>query len=196
MGISPAAATAITNFSPILDASGQFSTSSQVVGGGKIYASNYSVPTPAKMTAAIGDKDIAYADAAGRTTPDFTNHGAAGEIGGLTLVPGLYTWPGTTVLISTDVTLTGNADDVWIFQITGGLTQANGMRINLTGGALAKNVFWQTTGTVAIGTTAHFEGVVNTAVNISVNTTASVLGRLLAKTAVTLNQNAVTPPAP
>ena len=125
----------------------------------------------------------AYTDAAGRTTPDFTELGA-GQIGGLTLVPGLYKW-GTDVLISSDVTLSGGPNDVWIFQIAGKITQANGTMIHLSGGALAANIFWQSFGDVSLGTTAHFEGVIIAQTAISLATGASINGRLLAQTAVT-----------
>jgi hypothetical protein len=145
------------------------------------------------LTTAVGDMQAAYTDAAGRTLPDFTELGA-GEIGGLTLVPGLYKW-GTGVLISTDVTLNGGPNDVWIFQVAGTLTQASATRVTLTGGALAKNVIWQVAGATTIGTTAHFEGILLDQTSIAVNTGASVTGRLLAQTAVTLQQNVVTQPA-
>jgi len=145
------------------------------------------------LTSAVGDMGAAYRDAAGRTLPDFSELGA-GEIGGLTLAPGLYKW-GTPVSISTDVTLSGGPNDVWIFQIAGTLTQASATRVTLTGGAQAKNVFWQAAGAVAIGTTAHFEGIILAKTMIAVNTGASANGRLLAQTAVTLQQNAITQPA-
>jgi hypothetical protein len=146
------------------------------------------------LTAAIGDMGIAYTDAAGRSLPDATELGA-GEIGGLTITPGLYKWS-SNVLISTSVTLSGGPNDVWIFQIAGGITQASATRVTLAGGALPKNIFWQAADTVAIGTTAHFAGVVLGQKLIAVKTGASVNGRLLAQTAVTLQQNAVTQPAP
>ncbi len=145
------------------------------------------------LTAAVGDMGFAYDDAAGRVSPNFTELGA-GEIGGLTLRPGLYKW-GTSLLITTDVTLSGGPNDVWIFQVAGTLDQANAARITLAGGALAKNIFWQVAGAVTIGTTAHFEGVVLAKTMIAVNTGASVNGRLLAQTAVTLQMNAITEPA-
>jgi len=146
------------------------------------------------LTGAVGDMEFAYNDAAGRVSPNFTELGA-GEIGGLTLAPGLYKW-GTGVLISTDVTLSGGPDAVWIFQVAGTLKQANATRVTLAGGALAKNIFWQVAGAVTLGTTAHFEGVVLAKTMIAVNTGATVNGRLLAQTAVTLQMNAVTQPAP
>ena len=133
---------------------------------------------------------IAYTDAAGRILPNFINLGA-GQIGGLTLVPGLYKWS-TGVLISTNVTLSGGPDAVWIFQIAGTLTQASATRVILKGGARHKNVFWQTSGGVAIGTTAHFEGVILGKTKIAMKTGASANGRLFAQTAVTLQKNAVT----
>ena len=146
------------------------------------------------LTSAVLDMEAAYLDAEGRSSPDFTEVGA-GEIGGMTLPPGLYKW-GTGVMISTDVTLTGGPNDVFIFQIAGTLLQANATRVTLTGGAQAKNIFWQVADVVAIGTTAHFEGIVLAKTMVAVKTGASVQGRLLAQTAVTLQMNAVTQPAP
>ena len=145
------------------------------------------------LTTAVLDMEAAYLDAEGRTSPDFTELGA-GEIGGMTLAPGLYKW-GTGVLISTDVTLSGGPDDVWIFQVAGTLNEANGKRVTLTGGAQAKNIFWQVADSVTIGTTAHFEGVVLGKTLVAVNTGASANSRLLAQTAVTLQMNAITQPA-
>ena len=146
------------------------------------------------LTASVLDMETAYLDAEGRVSPDFTELGA-GEIGGLTLRPGLYKW-GTSLLISNDVTLAGGPNDVWIFQVAGTLDQANAARVTLTGGALAKNIFWQVAGAVSIGTTAHFEGVVLAKTMVAVKTGASMNGRLLAQTAVTLQMNAITQPAP
>ncbi|MDP2895790.1 MAG: ice-binding family protein [bacterium] len=192
IGVSPIASTAITGFSLILSADSTFATSAQITG--KVYAPDYAAPTPANLTTAIGDMQTAYTDAAGRTTPDFTELGA-GQIGGLTLVPGLYKW-GTDVLISSDVTLSGGPNDVWIFQIAGKITQENGTKIFLTGGARPENVFWQAFGPVSLGTTSHFEGIILAQTSISLGTGASINGRLLAQTAVTLDANTVTVPAP
>ncbi len=151
IGVSPISQTAITGFATTTDASNAFARSNQVVG--KIYAADYSAPTPVYLTTAVGDMEIAYTDAAGRTLPDFTELGA-GEVGGLTLVAGLYKW-GTTVSISTNVTLSGSASDVWIFQVSGDLIQAAATNVILAGGAQAKNIFWQVAGGsgVTIGTT-------------------------------------------
>src|ERR1035437_4999648 len=106
-------------------------------------------------------------------------------------VPGLYKWTGS-VSISNDVTLAGGPHDVWIFQVAGSLIQASATKVRLSGGALAKNVFWQCSGPVAIGTTAHSEGTILAKTMIAMNTGASMNGRLLAQTQVTLQQNTVT----
>jgi len=150
------------------------------------------VPNASLLSVAVADMGIAYDDAAGRLSPDFTELGA-GQIGGLTLAPGLYKW-GTGLMISTDVTLSGGPNDVWIFQVAGTLNQASATRVTLAGGARPKNIFWQVAGAVTVGTSAHFEGVVLAKTMIAVNTGASVNGRLLAQTAVTLQMNAVTQP--
>jgi hypothetical protein len=165
---------------------------------GRIFSVNAAGPLPCSVTAptllteAVGDMQTAYTDAAGRMLPDFIDLGG-GLIGGLTLTPGLYKW-NTRVLISTDVALAGGPNDVWVFQIAGTLTQANATKVLLKGGALPKNIFWQTSGAVAIGTTAHFEGTILAKTKIALRTSASVNGRLLAQTAVTLQMNAVKRP--
>jgi hypothetical protein len=132
----------------------------------------------------------AYNDAAGRPTPDFVELGS-GNIGGMTLTSGLYKWT-STVTIPTDVTLTGGADDVWIFQIAGDLTQSSAINVVLSGGAQAKNVFWQVSGEATFGANSHFEGNILSMTGISFLTGASINGRALAQTAVILDANAVT----
>jgi Ice-binding-like len=191
LGVSPAAASYITGFSLTADSTNVFSTSSQVIG--KVYAANYKPPTPSNLTTAIGDMQLAFTAAAARA-PNVTELGA-GNIGGMTLAPGVYRW-GTGLLIPTDVTLSGSATDVWVFQIAKDLTVSNAVKISLTGGALPKNVFWQVAGIVSVGTTAHFEGVVLGQTAITLKTGASINGRLLAQTAVSLSASSVVEPTP
>ena len=184
------AASYLTGFSPTLDSSGVFSTSSSVVG--KIYAADYAVPTPSNLTTAIGNMETAYTDAAARTSPDF-NELATGNLGGLTLTPGLYTWS-TSVTIPTDTTISGGANDVWIFQIAGDVSMSAAKSVILSGGAQAKNIFWQVAGQVTIQTSSHFEGIILSKTGITLQTSASLNGRAFAQTLVALDNNAVTQP--
>jgi hypothetical protein len=192
LGVSPAAASAITGFSLIADSTNVFSTSASVVAPGKIYASNYATPTPANLTTAVLKMQTAYTDAAGRTNPDHLNLGS-GNIGGQTLAPGLYTW-GTGVTIPTDVTIAGGANDVWIFQISNDLDITSAKNVILTGGAQAKNIFWQVAGKVTIHENAHFEGIVLCQTAVTLQTTASMHGRALAQSLVALDNNAISAP--
>ena len=190
IGVSPIAAIAMTGFGLIMDASNTFSTSALVTG--KAYAADYTAPTPAKMTTAVSDMETAYTDAAGRTNPTATGLGA-GNIGGMTLAPGLYKWS-TGVTIPTDVTLSGGANDVWIFQIAQNLTIDSAMKVILSGGAQASNIFWQVAGQTTLGTNSVFNGNILDQTAIVLNTGATLNGRALAQTAVTLDANTVSVP--
>jgi hypothetical protein len=191
IGVSPAAATFVTGFGLSLSAASAFATSALVVG--KVYAPGYANPTPATMTAAIGDMETAYTAAAGRTNPTATELGA-GNIGGLTIAPGLYKW-GTGVTIPTDVTLSGGANDVWIFQVAQNLNISSGKKVVLSGGAQASNIFWVVAGQTTIGTTAVFNGNILDKTAIVLATGAKLNGRALAQTAVTLDASSVTVPS-
>jgi len=189
IGLSPAAASYVTGFALSSPAT-TFTTSAQVTG--KVWASNYAVPTPANLTTAVLNMQAAYTDAAGRTSPTATELGA-GNIQGMTLVAGLYKW-GTGVSIPSAVTLSGGANDVWIFQVAQNLTVGNAAIVTLSGGAQAKNVFWQVAGQATLGTTSNFKGIILSKTLIAFNTGASITGRALAQTAVTLDATAITNP--
>ncbi len=192
LGLSPAAATFITGFSLIADPSNVFATSASVVAPGRVFASNYAVPTPSNLTTAVLVMEAAYSDAASRTNPDFLNL-ASGEIGGETLAPGLYRW-GTGVTIPTDVTIAGGANDVWIFQISNDLDVSAATRVILSGGAQARNVFWQVAGETTLHANGHLEGVILSQTGITLQTNASLHGRALAQTLVAIDDNAITAP--
>jgi len=186
IGVSPITAAAITGFSLTADATNVYSTSTQV--SGRVYAANYTSPTPTKLGTAVGDMMVAYSDAAGRAAK-YTNL-YAGDISGRTLTPGVYKW-NTALLINSNVVLKGGPDAVFIFQVSKGITQATDTKIILSGGVQAKNIIWQAAETVAIGTGAHLEGIVLGKTNITLGTKASVNGRLFAQTAVTLIKSTV-----
>ncbi len=186
IGVSPIAASAITGFGLVLDKSRTFSTSTLVTG--RVYAANYAAPTPSVLTTAVEDMQTAYTNAAGRAA-DVTGLGA-GNIGGLTLAPGVYKW-GTGVTIPTNVTLSGGKNDVWIFQIAGTLSISSAKQVILEGGAQAKNVFWQVAGATTLGTNSTFNGTILDKTNIALRTGAVLNGRALAQTAITLEANRV-----
>lgn len=186
MGTSPISSAAITGFALVLDGSGQFSTSAQVVG--QVYAADYAPPTPAMLTAAIAAMQAAYTDAATRPA-DVTNFNA-GIIGGANLTPGVYKWT-TGVTIPSDLTFTGGPNDTWILQIDGTLDVAAAVNIILAGGAQKQNIVWQVAGAITIMPGALFQGVILAATSIAVQTGASVLGKLYSQTAVTLDNNFV-----
>ena len=164
---------------------------------GKVYSVDAAGPAPcnikapAKLTTAVGDMQTAYTDAAGR--PPTTTELGAGNIGGLTLAPGVYSWS-TSVTIPDSVALKGGPKAVWIFQISKNLVVSSGKAVVLRGHARAKNVFWQVAGKVTLGTTSHFQGTILSKTLIAMKTGASVNGRLLSQTAVTLQMNSVTAP--
>lgn len=160
------------------------------VGNGNQSCYKGTAPDKTLVDQAVLDMGTAYA-AANAGAPDYTELGA-GNIGGMTLAPATYKW-GTGLLIPTDVTLSGGPNDVWIFQIAQGLTVSPGVQIKLAGGALPQNIFWATFAAADIGTTVQFNGVILSQTSIAMKTGASIHGRLLAGTQVTLDQTPAGP---
>jgi hypothetical protein len=190
VGVSPAATSFLTGFS--LTAVGTTSaTSPQVTGS--LYGADMTPPTNSNLTVAVLDMQAAYTDAAGRPTPDYLNLGG-GNIGGKNLPAGLYKW-GSTVEIPADLGISGGANDVWIFQVSGDLLVSAGKRITLADGAQAKNIFWQVAGAVVIGSGAHVEGNILSQTSITLQTGAVLNGRALAQSMIVLDRAIVTKPA-
>lgn len=190
VGVSPAATSFLTGFS--LTAVGTTSATSPQVTG-TLYGADMTPPTNSNLTIAVLDMQTAYTDAAGRPTPDYLNLGG-GDISGTNLAAGLYKW-GTSVTIPTNITISGGANDVWIFQITGDLLMSAAKRITLADGALARNIFWQVAGEVVIGAGAHFEGNILSKTAVTMQTGATLNGRILAQTMVALDSARVVKPA-
>ena len=189
----------MTGFVNAMDLSGEFSTSALVSGG--LYAANYAVPTPAMMTAAIADAALAYADAFGRVDPDTVGLGA-GVVSGLTLPGGLHKWAtavsftGSAPGLGLTFDARGDPNAVWIMQIAGALNLGAGAQVSLINGARSSNIFWQIAGAVAIPAGAHMEGVILCATHIIFGAGASLNGRGLVQTYVTMIGTTIVAPPP
>ncbi len=203
IGVGPGVtSTAITGFALNLPAASAFSTSAQV--SGKVYAFDYAIPSPTDVDTASLDMGTAYTAANGMAPAGGGDPAAGGvacpgvgALGGLTITPGVYTCTvELSIATGTNVTLSGAG--VYVIRTTQGISQASGTQVLLTNGALAQNVFWVPALTVNIvgiaGTTTTMAGVILAKTDIVVGTNATVNGRLLAQTAVTLDQATVTQP--
>ena len=143
---------------------------------------------------AQGDLTVAYNYAAG------VAGGAVltADIGGQTLAAGVYktTSAQPSLGITGNLTLTGNANSVFVFQIVSTLTTAAGnSQVILGPGVQAKNVFWQVGSSATLGSTTLFQGDIMAQASISLGTGATLNGRALARTgAVTLLSNKVNVP--
>jgi len=144
----------------------------------------------AAVTAAKVDLVTAYDDAAGRTSTG----AIIADLGGQTLVSGVYT-AATTMALTGTLTLDGEDDPnaVFIFQAGSTLTTAAASSVNLINGAQPCNVFWQVGSSATFGTTTDFAGHVFALTSITATTGATFEGQLLARNgAVTLDTNTIT----
>jgi hypothetical protein len=191
IGVSPIAATAVTGFSLVYNAAHpSYSTSAQVVG--KIYAADYGLPTPSQLGTAIGDMETAYTDASSRTisTASHLNR-HVGVLSNQTFTSGVYRWE-SGISFDSNVRLHGGATDLFIFQTTGNMQASNGAAIVLIGGVRASNIVWQIAGFLQVGSNAHVQGTFLIKEKAVFQTGSSITGRILAQTAVTLDQVTVT----
>src|SRR6185436_5082679 len=148
------------------------------------------IADPASAQAQL-DLTVAYNDAAARTVGAIT---LAGNLGGMTLAPGLYKSTSSLEISSGDLTLDakGDASAVYIFQMGSTLVTTVGRKVILAGGAQAANIYWQVGSSATLGTSSVFKGNILAMASITATTGASVEGRLLARTAaVTLDNNVV-----
>lgn len=173
VGISPGVRSSVTGFPPA------------VIVNGALYASDDLIPvgTAAMLIQAKQDLTDAYLFAEGATTPAPAT--VSGDLGGTTLAPGIYKSTSTLMIQSGDLTLDAQGDPnaVWIFQIASGFTTVGGAGGNviLSGGAQAKNIFWQTGSSATIGDFTNFKGNILALTSITMNTAAKADGRMLAR---------------
>lgn len=186
VGLSPAAGTNITGLTQAQVAGTTYSVDGTGPPG--------TVNNPGLLTTAKNDLITAYNDAAGRTpvTP------LAGGLLVGTLTPGVYSLSGPPSNLVTTVTLDAGGDPnaVFIFQASSTLITSPGSSVILAGGAQACNVFWQVTSSATLDTTTHFIGTIMALTSATLNTGATLNGRVLARNgAVSLDHNTITVPA-
>lgn len=149
---------------------------------------------------AVADMGTAYTEAGGRTNP--TPAALASDITNLILNPGIHTTAGGVLLnVGTGAGVTldclGDSNAVFIFQIATTLTVGPGAPVTLVGSCQAKNVFWVVQGAAAIDTpldtTSQFKGNLLTLTTIALQAGATINGRLMSQTQVTLIGNTVSP---
>jgi len=134
-----------------------------------------------------------YNDIAGRTCLDIVT--LSGNIGGLTLTPGLYMSTSSLAISSGDLTFDakGNADAIFIMQIASSLTTTIGRKVFLVNGASEANIFWQVGSSATFGTNSVFKGTVLVMESITFNAGATLDGRALTRTgAVDMESNIIT----
>lgn len=173
VGISPGVRSSVTGFPPA------------IIVNGAIYASDDLVPAgvSAMLIQAKQDLTNAYLFAEAATSPAPAT--VSGDQGGLTLAPGIYKSTSTLLIQSGDLTLDaqGDANAVWIFQIASDFTTVGGAggSVILSGGAQAKNVFWQVGSSATIGNGTAFKGNVLALTSITMGPNATAVGRMLAR---------------
>jgi hypothetical protein len=143
---------------------------------------------------ARSDLTVAYNDAAGRSVGAVT---VAGNLGGQTLAPGLYTSATSLEISSGDLTLdaSGDPNGIWIFQMGSTFVTTVGRQVILNGGAQAANIFWQVGSSATIGGSSVFKGTIMANQSITMDTSATLEGRALARNgAVALDANTIAIP--
>ncbi|MGA8223040.1 MAG: ice-binding family protein [Candidatus Acidiferrales bacterium] len=151
----------------------------------------------ADATAAQAQLDLtaAYNYAAGIVLPAPAS--LPGDLTGLTLTEGTYKTSSSTgiLTVGATLTLTGNSSSVFVFQIGSTLTTLASTQVVLTGGVLPSNVFWQVGSSATLGTNSVFVGNIMALASITLDTSATLQGRALARNgAVTLDDNTIFDP--
>jgi hypothetical protein len=167
----------------------------EVVGGlSEVYAADDSSDPSNLLNLARENLISAYRDAVARTADSDKKEAYEGKPGGKILPPGIYQWSkGAT--ITSDLTLEGSESDVFIFQITGDLSIAPKVRILLSGGVHPKNIFWQVSGKVTLGSTSVTPGTIMSQLTFEMKNFAQLNGRALVKNGkLLLSQNVISKP--
>ncbi|MDP9843902.1 ice-binding family protein [Streptosporangium lutulentum] len=143
---------------------------------------------------AQSDFAIAYDDVASRTPTDTVPT----DLGATTLTPGVYTSVSGTFSNTGNLTLDaqGDPDAIFIFQTVSTLLTAAASTVTLTGGAQARNVFWQVGTSATLGADSTLAGNILALASITAGANIVINGRVLARDGtVTLDADTITRPA-
>lgn len=167
----------------------------EVIGGGaEVYAGDDSGDPANYLTLAREDLIAAYRDAVMRVTDKDKLEAYKGKLGGQILPSGIYRWS-NGVTINSDITLEGNDSDVFIFQVNGNLEVAPKVRIVMSGGAKAQNVFWQVSGKTTLNSLSVVSGTIISQLTFEMKNLAQLNGRAMVKNGkMVLSQNVITIP--
>jgi ice-binding like protein len=189
----------------VLGASGVTNTGATAITGDLGVSSPGISPTgfpPGTITGTIHAGDASAATAQGDLTPAYNTLAAktcntsltGQDLGGKTLTQGIYCFTSSAQLTGT-LTLNGNANSIFVFKIVSGLNTASNSAVVMTGGSLARNVYWQVGSSATLGAGTAFKGNIIALTSISLGTGASLSGRALARNgAVTMSGNAISMP--
>jgi hypothetical protein len=194
-GFAVLAGSTVTNTGPTV-VTGDLGVSplSAITGFGAAEGTVIGTQHPADPTSAQAQLSLttAYDDAKGRTLCPVA---VSGNLGGLTLTPGLYKSTDSLEISAGNLTLDAEGDPnaVFIFQMASTLMATSGRQVFLIGMAKSANVFWQVGTSATFGTTSAFQGTIMADQAIAFMTGATLNGRALARSAaVTMQSNAIT----
>jgi len=157
---------------------------------------------PGSITGTIHSGDASSAQAQDNLTPAYNSLAAktcatsltGQDLGSRTLTQGVYCFTSSAQLTG-KLTLAGNAKSVYIFKIASALNTATNSSVVMTGGSLARNVYWQVGSSATLGSGTAFKGNILALTSVSLGTGASLSGRALARNgAVTMDGNAISMP--
>ena len=151
----------------------------------------------ASSIAAAGEVAIMY-NAGSTLSCGHGNYVSGGELGDLSLSPGVYCSSSGGFSIGQMGAVVLDAHNVsgatWVFQMSGNLTTGPDARVILKNGALASNVYWIVGGSASIGYATSMAGTIVAQSSVRFGSYASLEGRGLSMSTIFYADNTVVNP--
>lgn len=166
------------------------------VSGGRIdiYGSDDETDPINLLSNAKVDLVLAYKEALALSADKDKSGLSGNNLGAKSFSPGCYKW-NEDLFIKNDIIINGSESDVFIFKIPNNLKISSGVHMTLSGGAKAKNIFWQVGGKAEIGSESIMVGTILAEGSIDLNSRSELTGRALSKNSyIHLNQSTVIKP--